>query len=69
MDQNRIVMNNYEVKQSAILQMEIDYLRDELSKYKQENIELREKLDKRRRKTGTKVYSIIIKNEDNVRLP
>jgi|APIni6443716594_1056825.scaffolds.fasta_scaffold2251244_2 FtsZ-binding cell division protein ZapB len=62
-------MNNYEVKQSAILQMEIDYLRDELSKYKQENIELREKLDKRRRKTGTKVYSIIIKNEDNVRLP
>ena len=62
-------MNNYEVKQSAILQMEIDYLRDELAKYKQENIELREKLDKRRRKTGTKVYSIIIKNEDNVRLP
>jgi FtsZ-binding cell division protein ZapB len=58
-------MNNYEVKQSAILQMEIDYLRDELVKYKQENIELREKLDKRRRKTGTKVYSIIIKNEEH----
>ena len=58
-------MNNYEVKQSAILQMEIDYLRDELAKYKQENIELREKLDKRRRKTGTKVYSIIIKNEEH----
>jgi FtsZ-binding cell division protein ZapB len=58
-------MNNYEVKQSAILQMEIDYLRDELSKYKQENIELREKLDKRRRKAGTKVYSIIIKNEEH----
>ena len=55
-------MNNYEVKQSAILQMEIDYLRDELAKYKQENIELREKLDKRRRTTGKKVYSIIIKN-------
>lgn len=55
-------MNNYEVKQSAILQMEIDYLRDELVKYKQENIELREKLDKRRRTTGKKVYSIIIKN-------
>lgn len=61
-------MNNYEVKQSAILQMEIDYLRDELSKYKQENIELREKLDKRRRKTGTKVYSIIIKNEEHGKL-
>jgi hypothetical protein len=61
-------MNNYEVKQSAILQMEIDYLRDELSKYKQENIELREKLDKRRRKTGTKVYSIIIKQEQNERV-
>jgi hypothetical protein len=58
-------MNNYEVKQSAILQMEIDYLRDELSKYKQENIELRERLDKRRRKTGTKVYSITIKNEEH----
>lgn len=58
-------MNNYEVKQSAILQMEIDYLRDELSKYKQENIELKDKLDKRRRKTGTKVYSIIIKNEEH----
>ena len=58
-------MNNYEVKQSAILQMEIDYLRDELAKYKQENIELREKLDKRKRKTGTKVYSIIIKNEEH----
>jgi FtsZ-binding cell division protein ZapB len=56
-------MNNYEVKQSAILQMEIDYLRDELVKYKQENKELREKLDKRRRTKGTKVYSIIIKNE------
>jgi FtsZ-binding cell division protein ZapB len=58
-------MNNYEVKQSAILQMEIDYLRDELSKYKQENIELRERLDKRKRKIGTKVYSIIIKNEEH----
>jgi FtsZ-binding cell division protein ZapB len=58
-------MNNYEVKQSAILQMEIDYLRDELSKYKQENIELREKLDRRRRKTGTRVYSITIKNEEH----
>jgi len=58
-------MNNYEVKQSAILQMEIDYLRDELAKVKQENIELKEKLDKRRRKTGTKVYSIIIKNEQH----
>ena len=61
-------MNNYEVKQSAILQMEIDYLRDELSKYKQENTELRQKLDKRRRKTGTKVYSIIIKNEEHGKL-
>jgi FtsZ-binding cell division protein ZapB len=61
-------MNNYEVKQSAILQMEIDYLRDELAKYKQENTELRQKLDKRRRKTGTKVYSIIIKNEEHGRL-
>jgi len=58
-------MNNYEVKQSAILQMEIDYLRDELAKVKQENIELKEKLDKRRRKTGTKIYSIIIKNEQH----
>ena len=58
-------MNNYEVKQSAILQMEIDYLRDELSKYKQENIELREKLDRRRRKTGTRVYTITIKNEEH----
>ena len=61
-------MSNYEVKQSAILQMEIDYLRDELDKYKQENIQLREKLDKRRRKTGTKVYSIIIKQEQNERV-
>jgi FtsZ-binding cell division protein ZapB len=61
-------MNNYEVKQSAILQMEIDYLRDELAKYKQENTELRQKVDKRRRKTGTKVYSIIIKNEEHGRL-
>jgi cell shape-determining protein MreC len=48
--------------------MEIDYLRDELAKYKQENTELRQKLDKRRRKTGTKVYSIIIKNEEHGRL-
>ncbi len=61
-------MNNYEVKQSAILQMEIDYLRDELAKVKQENIELKQKLDKRRRKTGTKVYSIIIKQEENAKL-
>ena len=61
-------MNNYEVKQSAILQMEIDYLRDELAKYKQENTELRQKLDKRRRKTGTKVYSIIIKKDEHERL-
>jgi hypothetical protein len=61
-------MNNYEVKQSAILQMEIDYLRDELAKYKQENIELKQRLDKRRRKTGTKVYSIIIKQEENAKL-
>jgi FtsZ-binding cell division protein ZapB len=61
-------MNNYEVKQSAILQMEIDYLRDELAKIKQENIQLKERLDKRRRKTGTKVYSIIIKSEENARL-
>jgi len=30
--------NNYEVKLSATLQLEIDYLRDELAKYKQENI-------------------------------
>jgi FtsZ-binding cell division protein ZapB len=58
-------MNNYEVKQSAILQMEIDYLRDELAKVKQENIELRERIDKRRRTKGTKVYSIIIKNEQH----
>ena len=58
-------MSNYEVKQSAVLQLEIDYLRDELAKVKQENIELKEKLDKRRRKTGTKVYSIIIKNEQH----
>jgi len=57
--------NNYEVKLSATLQLEIDYLRDELAKYKQENKELREKLDKRRRTTGTKVYSIIIKNEQH----
>ena len=57
-------MSNYEVKQSAILQMEIDYLRDELAKYKQENKELRERLDKRRRTKGTKVYSIIIKNHE-----
>jgi FtsZ-binding cell division protein ZapB len=61
-------MNNYEIKQSAILQMEIDYLRDQLAKYKQENTELKEKLDKRRRKTGTKVYSIIIKQEEHARL-
>lgn len=61
-------MNNYEVKQAAILQLEIDYLRDELAKYKQENIELKEKLDKRRRKTGTKVYSIIIKQDEHGRL-
>jgi hypothetical protein len=61
-------MNNYEVKQSAILQMEIDYLRDELAKLKQENIELKQRLDKRRRKTGTKVYSIIIKQEENAKL-
>ena len=54
--------NNYEIKLSATLQLEIDYLRDELNKVKQENIELRAKLDKRRRKVGTKVYSIIIKN-------
>ena len=60
--------NNYEVKQSAILQMEIDYLRDELAKYKQENIELKVKLDKRRRTTGKKVYSIIIKSEQNERV-
>ena len=60
--------NNYEVKQSAILQMEIDYLRDELVKYKQENIELKERLDKRRRTTGKKVYSIIIKSEQNERI-
>lgn len=61
-------MNNYEVKQSAILQLEINYLRDELAKYKQENIELRQKLDKRRRTKGTKVYSIIIKNEEHGRV-
>lgn len=61
-------MNNYEVKQSAILQMEIDYLRDELAKLKQENTELKQRLDKRRRKTGTKVYSIIIKQEENAKL-
>ena len=58
-------MSNYEVKQSAVLQLEIDYLRDEIAKYKQENKELREKLDKRRRTKGTKVYSIIIKNEQH----
>jgi len=61
-------MSNYEVKQSAILQLEIDYLRDELAKIKQENIELKERLDKRRRKTGTKVYSIIIKNQEHDRV-
>ena len=61
-------MSNYEVKQSAILQMEIDYLRDELAKYKQENKELRERLDKRRRTKGTKVYSIIIKNQEHDRV-
>jgi FtsZ-binding cell division protein ZapB len=61
-------MNNYEVKQSAILQMEIDYLRDELAKYKQENTELKQKLDKRRRTHGKKVYSIIIKQEEHARL-
>ena len=61
-------MSNYEVKQSAILQLEIDYLRDELAKLKQENTELRQKLDKRRRKTGTKVYSIIIKNHEHGRV-
>ena len=61
-------MNNYEVKQSAILQMEIDYLRDELAKIKQENKELKERLDKRRRTKGTKVYSIIIKKDEHERL-
>jgi FtsZ-binding cell division protein ZapB len=61
-------MNNYEVKQSAILQMEIDYLRDELAKLKQENTELKERLDKRRRTKGTKVYSIIIKNHEHGRV-
>lgn len=48
--------------------MEIDYLRDELAKLKQENTELKQRLDKRRRKTGTKVYSIIIKQEENAKL-
>jgi len=60
--------NNYEVKLSATLQLEIDYLRDELTKLKQENKELKEKLDKRRRTTGKKVYSIIIKSEQNERV-
>lgn len=61
-------MNNYEVKQSAILQMEIDYLREELAKLKQENIELKKRIDKRKRTTGKKVYSVIIKQEENARV-
>ena len=61
-------MNNYEVKQSAILQMEIDYLREELTKLKQENIELKQRIDKRKRTTGKKVYSVIIKSEKNERI-
>jgi len=61
-------MNNYEVKQSAILQMEIDYLREELAKLKQENIELKQRIDKRKRTTGKKVYSVIIKSEQNERI-
>lgn len=61
-------MNNYEVKQSAILQMEIDYLREELAKLKQENIELKQRIDKRKRTTGKKVYSVIIKSEKNERV-
>jgi cell shape-determining protein MreC len=48
--------------------MEIDYLRDELAKLKQENTELKQKLDKRRRTHGKKVYSIIIKQEEHARL-
>lgn len=61
-------MNNCEVKQSAILQMEIDYLREELTKLKQENIELKQRIDKRKRTTGKKVYSVIIKSEKNERI-
>ena len=61
-------MNNYEVKQSAILQMEIDYLREELTKLKQENIQLKQRIDKRKRTTGKKVYSVIIKSEQNERI-
>jgi FtsZ-binding cell division protein ZapB len=61
-------MNNYEVKQSAILQMEIDYLREELTRLKQENIELKQRIDKRKRTTGKKVYSVIIKQEENARV-
>lgn len=61
-------MNNYEVKQSAILQMEIDYLREELTRLKQENIELKQRIDKRKRTTGKKVYSVIIKQEENERV-
>lgn len=60
--------NNYEVKQSAVLQLEIDYLRDELAKLKSENTELKAKLDKRRRTTGKKVYSIIIKSQEDARI-
>jgi len=61
-------MNNYEIKQSAILQMEIDYLREELTKLKQENIQLKQRIDKRKRTTGKKVYSVIIKSEQNERI-
>ena len=61
-------MNNYEIKQSAILQMEIDYLREELTKLKQENIQLKKRIDKRKRTTGKKVYSVIIKQEENARV-
>jgi cell shape-determining protein MreC len=48
--------------------MEIDYLREELTKLKQENIELKQRIDKRKRTTGKKVYSVIIKSEKNERI-
>jgi cell shape-determining protein MreC len=48
--------------------MEIDYLREELTKLKQENIQLKKRIDKRKRTTGKKVYSVIIKQEENARV-
>lgn len=57
--------NNYEIKQSAILQMEIDYLREKIETLQAENKQLQERINKRKRTHGTKVYSIIIKSEEH----